>query len=136
MEELIHKKRVEVLLEVGSVFFDTIQGLCIVTKRFKPRNEARGFHGYEVGRYERFFRKGHEFILYDSKFEKVRPATDKDYCDYLLRQMSRFDLGNGHGLTIHTDGVFLFDDDNFLGLSIVQTLKLRDLLNEELAGEK
>lgn len=73
------------------------------------------------------------YNMYEVTIEKLRPVSDKDIKDFLLRQLSRFTLDNEYTVIIDDEYMSLFDhDDVFVLLNKKQALALKKILNREL----
>lgn len=127
----------DVELKVGELYYDSMNGLCMITDLYKADENKRGFNGCDIGRYERIRIPGRSFILYDKRSINLRLASDENIIEYLLDELSTFSLGNiylddSSILTISDEGIYISGKEEFLHLNKTQTRKLKELLNREI----
>jgi hypothetical protein len=128
--------RQKVKLELGELYYNPMSGLCVITRLFEADESKRGYHGCEIGRYERLRIRSRSFTLYDDKDPKFRLASDKDIIEYLVDELNQFNLGkssNGDSciLSITEDGIYISGDE-FVSLNKEQVRRLKEWLSREV----
>ena len=134
---LFEESAPKVKFEVGEIYYDSMVGLCVITRFFEADETKRGFYGCEIGRFEKLSIPGKSFTLYDNGRTKFRPVTDKDIHEYLLSELTMFSLGNSDTgdscmLSVNEDSIYISGEE-FVYLNKAQARKLKELLNREIS---
>jgi hypothetical protein len=124
--------------KVGELYYSTRLGVFVVKELYLlPKTDNKEIIGrvtnYEqIGTCQRLSFGEREYKLFPD--DRIREAADSDIVEFLVNQISKFEVGDKNIVTIDEEfGVTVFGEYEAVNLDREAARKLRDLLNREIA---
>lgn len=123
-------------LQVGELYYDTVQGLLTITELYPegataPQASKFWSGEFDIGKYNTL-KHNRGFKLYTSKLDRLNLATDAQIEEYILNIMADFDIEDKSSVIIYPDAIGIACEFNFVYLNKKQALKLKQILAREI----